>query len=104
VAPDSRFVVQFSKDMDENTFNGHVLLALHGAGAARGSQLRRPQAHLRPRAARPHRRSGGRAAPAAQIELILLPGISDIDGMTLIPRGTSQKADVVDVLRYRVGS
>ncbi len=42
--------------------------------------------------------------PRRQIELILLPGISDIDGMTLIPRVTSQKADIVDVLRYRVGS
>jgi hypothetical protein len=49
--------------------------------------------------------------PRRQIELILLPGISDIDGLTLISRGASlkadvvsQKNDVVDVLRYRVGS
>jgi len=41
--------------------------------------------------------------PRRQVELILLPGISDIDGMTLVPRVLSQKTDTVDVLRYRVG-
>ena len=54
---------------------------------------------------------GDTLRPRRQIELILLPGISDIDGLTLISRGASlkadvvsQKNDVVDVLRYRVGS
>jgi hypothetical protein len=104
VAPDSRFVVQFSKDMDENTFNGHVLLrytgpVLPGDRAFDGLKLTYDRGR-RALTVDP----GDVLRPRRQIELILLPGISDIDGMTLIPRGTSQKADVVDVLRYRVGS
>jgi hypothetical protein len=104
VAQDSRFVVQFSKDMDESTFNGHVLLrytgpVLPGDRAFDGLKLTYDRGR-RALTVDP----GDVLRPRRQIELILLPGISDIDGMTLIPRGTSQKADVVDVLRYRVGS
>jgi Big-like domain-containing protein len=104
VAQDSRFVVQFSKDMDENTFNGHVILRYTGPvqpgdRAFDGLKLTYDRGR-RALTVDP----GDVLRPRRQIELILLPGISDIDGMTLIPRGTSQKADVVDVLRYRVGS
>jgi hypothetical protein len=41
--------------------------------------------------------------PRRAIELILLPGIIDIDGLTLVPRTATAKSDIVDVLRYRVG-
>jgi hypothetical protein len=104
VAQDSRFVVQFSKDMDESTFNGHVLLrytgpVLPGDRAFDGLKLTYDRGR-RALTVDP----GDVLRPRRQIELILLPGISDIDGLTLIPRGTTQKADVVDVLRYRVGS
>lgn len=104
VAQDSRFVVQFSKDMDESTFNGHVLLrytgpVLPGDRAFDGLKLTYDRGR-RALTVDP----GDLLRPRRQIELILLPGIADIDGLTLIPRGTSQKADVVDVLRYRVGS
>ena len=104
VAPDSRFVVQFSKDMDEATFDGHVLLrytgpVLPGDRAFDGLKLTYDRGR-RALTVDP----GDILRPRRQIELILLPGISDIDGLKLIPRGTSQKADVIDVLRYRVGS
>jgi hypothetical protein len=104
VAQDSRFVVQFSKDMDEATFNGHVLLrytgpVLPGDRAFDGLKLTYDRGR-RALTVDP----GDVLRPRRQIELILLPGISDIDGMTLIPRGTSLKVDAVDVFRYRVGS
>ena len=104
VAPDSRFVVQFSKNMDENTFNGHVILrytgpVLPGDRAFDGLKLTYDRGR-RALTVDP----GDVLRPRRQIELILLPGISDIDGLTLIPRAASQQADVVDVLRYRVGS
>jgi hypothetical protein len=104
VAQDSRFVVQFSKDMDENTFNGHVLLRYTGPvqpgdRAFDGLKLSYDRGR-RALMVDP----GDLLRPRRQIELILLPGISDIDGLTLIPRGSAPKADVVDVLRYRVGS
>lgn len=111
VAQDSRFVVQFSKDMDENTFDGHVVLrytgpVLPGDRAFVGMRLTYDRGR-RALTVDP----GDTLRPRRQIELILLPGISDIDGLTLISRGNSQRADVVsqkndvvDVLRYRVGS
>lgn len=104
VAQDSRFVVQFSKDMDESTFAGHVLLrytgpAMPGDRAFDGLKLTYDRG-LRALTVDP----GDVLRPRRQVELILLPGISDIDGLPLVPRGTSRKADVVDVLRYRVGS
>jgi hypothetical protein len=111
VAPDSRFVVQFSKDMDENTFDGHVVLrytgpVLPGDRAFVGMRLTYDRGR-RALTVDP----GDTLRPRRQIELILLPGISDIDGLTLISRVSAQKADVVsqkndvvDVLRYRVGS
>jgi hypothetical protein len=111
VAQDSRFVVQFSKDMDENTFDGHVVLrytgpVLPGDRAFVGMRLTYDRGR-RALTVDP----GDTLRPRRQIELILLPGISDIDGLTLISRRNSEKADVVsqkndvvDVLRYRVGS
>ena len=104
VAQDSRFVVQFSKDMDEDTFAGHVLLrysgpVLPGDRAFDGLKLTYDRGR-RALTVDP----GDVLYPRRQVELILLPGISDIDGLTLVPRTLSQKADTVDVLRYRVGS
>jgi len=104
VAQDSRFVVQFSKDMDEDTFKGHVLLrytgpVLPGDRAFDGLKLSYDRGR-RALTVDP----GDILRPRRQLELLLLPGIADIDGLTLVPRGTSTKADIVDVLRYRVGS
>jgi hypothetical protein len=103
VARDSRFVVQFSKDMDEATFAGHVLFryagpVLPGDRAFDGMKLTYD----------PGRRAltvdpGDVLRPGRQIELILLPGIVDIDGLPLSPRGAAVTSDVADVLRYLVG-
>jgi hypothetical protein len=113
VPTDSRFVVQFSKDMDENTFAGRIMLryagpVLPGDRAFDGVVLtydpgRRaltvdPRDVLRP----------GRA-----VELLLLPGIQDVDGLPLTARPprnggatalTDLPADaVVDVFTYQIG-
>ena len=104
VAQDSRFVVQFSKDMDESTFAGHVMLrytgpVLPGDRGFDGLKLTYDRGR-RALTVDP----GDVLRPRRQVELILLPGIVDIDGLTLVPRGSAPKADFVDVLRYRVGS
>jgi hypothetical protein len=105
VAQDSRFVVQFSKDMDESTFAGHVMLrytgpVLPGDREFDGLRLSYDRG-LRALTVDP----GDVLRPRRQVELLLLPGIADIDGMTLIPRPTVRTpSDAVDVLRYRVGS
>ena len=104
VARDSRFVVQFSKDMDEATFAGHVVLryagpVLPGDRPFDGAKLSYDEGR-RALTVDP----GDVLRPGRQIELILLPGIIDIDGLPLIGRkGRVAANDVVDVLHYLVG-
>lgn len=102
VARDSRFVVQFSKDMDEGSFGGHVGLRYTGP--------RRPGDRdfdglkmsyddgLRALTVDP----GDLLRPGREVELVLLGGILDIDGLELVPRNGAARDGVVDVLRYRV--
>ena len=82
-AQDSRFTVQFSKDMDETTFAGNVMLRYRGA--CRPATARSTASVL---SYDPGRRAltvdprdvlrNGRA-----VELLLLPGIRDMDGLPL---------------------
>jgi len=104
VPSDSRFVVQFNKDMDEATFKGHVMLryagpTLPGDRVFDGMKLTYDQGR-RALTVDP----GDVLRPGRQIELMLLPGISDIDGLTLIPRAGNQVDGAVDVLRFRTGT
>ena len=104
VPADSRFVVQFSNDMDETTFAGRVELRYLSA----------PQAGIRPLTAVSFdydrgRRAltvdpGDRLGRGTEVELRLLPGIKDIDGMELKPRNGETAEGVTDALRFRVGS
>jgi hypothetical protein len=102
VAQDTRFQVQFSKDMEETSFLGNVVLRYAGARqpgdrAFDGVRLRY---------------DGGRRAltvdpgdllrPGRVVELMLLPGIVDTDGLALEPRPGKMASQAVDVLRYRV--
>lgn len=104
VAPDSRFVVQFSKDMDEKTFNGHVLLRYVGPrlpGDREFDGLRltydngRRALTIDP---------GDTLRPRRQLELVLLPGISDLEGLSLVSRTGRMFTEAVDVLRFRTGT
>jgi hypothetical protein len=104
VARDTRFVVQFSKDMDESTFAGHVVLryagpVLPGDRRFDGAKLTYDEGR-RALTVDP----GDVLRPGRQIELILLPGIADIEGLPLTGRkGPVADNDVVDVLHYLVG-
>jgi hypothetical protein len=102
VSPRSRFVVQFSKDMDEATFKGRVVLRYRG----------RPMPGDRDLDGVTITYDGGRRAlmvdpgdvlrPGRQVELLLLPGIVDVDGLPLEPRPGSQVGVAIDVFRYRI--
>jgi hypothetical protein len=112
VPGDSRFVVQFSKDMDEDSFKGRVELRYLGP----------PHPGTRPLDAVSFNYDGGlhalvvdpgdRLRRGGELELRLLPGIKDIDGLELIPREAtlsphptrSAEQGVVDVLYFRVGT
>jgi hypothetical protein len=103
VARDSRFVVQFSKDMDEATFAGHVLLrysgpVLPGDRMFDGARLTYDQGR-RALTVDP----GDLLRPGRQIELVLMPGIVDIEGLPLAARNGATAENAVDVLRYLVG-
>jgi hypothetical protein len=105
VPSDGRFIVQFNKDMDEATFKDHVRLrysgpVLPGDREFDGIKLTYDQGR-RALTVDP----GDVLRPGRQIELILLPGISDIDGLTLVPRTGQQQVDgAVDVLRFSTGT
>jgi len=83
---DSRFVVQFSKDMDEGTFDGHVMLRYAGP-VLPGD---RPFDGLRLLYDRGRRAlmvdPGDVLRPRRQVELLLLPAEQLFDGMPLVPR------------------
>jgi hypothetical protein len=103
VAGDSRFIVQFSKDMDEATFKGRVLLDYFGP----------PVAGVRPLDSVSLSYDRGRRAltvdpgdhlrRGAVLELRLLPGIKDLDGLELVPRKGAPTEELADILRFKVG-
>ena len=102
VAPDTRFTVQFSKDMQVSSFEGRVVLRYAG----------RPMPGDREFTGVTLSYDGGRRAltvdpgdllrAGREVELLLLPGIQDVDGLTLEPRPGKDEADAVDVLHYFV--
>jgi hypothetical protein len=102
VAPATRFVVQFSKDMDESTFSGRVALRYLGgpeAGGAGSFRLTATyDAGLRALTVDP----GGVLQAGRALEILLLPGIADLDGMELAPRAGRNATGVADVLRFTV--
>src|SRR5262245_21064987 len=97
-----RFQVQFNKDMNEDSFKDRVVLRYAG----------RPQPGDREFTAVRLMYDGGHRAlvvdpgdvlrPGRVVELLLLPGIVDMDGMLLEPRDARPVGSAVDVLRYQV--
>ena len=105
VPSDSRFVVQFSKDMEEKSFDGHVLVRYVGPRLPGDREFDGVRLSY----------DGGRRAltvdpgdvlrTGRRLEVVLLPGIMDVDGLTLEARpGTPPLEGVVDVVSYEIGS
>ncbi|HUF35049.1 MAG TPA: Ig-like domain-containing protein [Gemmatimonadales bacterium] len=105
VPPTSRFVVQFNKDMDRTSFAGKVFLryagpSLPGDRAFDGVKLTYDDG-LRALTVDP----GDVLRPGRRLELVLLPGIADIEGLTLVPRPAARAPrGAVEVLRYEIGT
>jgi Bacterial Ig-like domain len=104
VPSNGRFQIQFSKDMEEETFKGRVLIRYAppvrpGDRAFDGAKLSY---------------DGGRRALTVDpgdvlrsgrvVEILLLPGIVDLDGQELVSRPGREGAPLgaVDMLRYQV--
>jgi hypothetical protein len=103
VSPDTqRFYVQFNKDMDEASFEGRVELRDEGG--------QRPGERLFD-AVRldydPGRRvlivdPGDVLSYGRELELLLLPGIVDLDGLELVPSAPPEVEGAVAVLRWYI--
>lgn len=103
VPADTRFQVQFSKDMDEKSFEHHVILRyvgprLPGDRALDGVRISY-EAGRKVLIVDP----GDLLRAGRQLELILLPGIVDTDGLPLISRSGRSMGNAADVLRFHVG-
>lgn len=103
VSQNSRFQVQFSKDMDQASFAGRVILRyagpmLPGDRVFDAVKLSYDEGR-RALTVDP----GDLLRPGRALELLLLPGISDAEGLALAPRGGGEADEVVDVLKYQIG-
>jgi hypothetical protein len=98
VRSDTRFVLQFNKYMDEDTFRGHVLLRYTDGSEPLATVKLAYDEGKRALVIDP----GVALQPGRRIECVLLPGVTDADGMALVPRQKLDRPDLVDVLRYDV--
>jgi Big-like domain-containing protein len=103
VPSDARFVVQFSKDMDEASFKDHVLVRYVGPRLPGDREFDGVKLTY----------DGGRRAltvdpgdvlrAGRRVQVVLLPGIVDVEGLTLEPRRGQHAQDAVDVVTYQIG-
>jgi hypothetical protein len=102
IAPDTIFLVQFSNDMDESSFESRV--GLRYAGRPRPGDraldavstwydLGRRALVVDP---------GDQLRAGRVVELILLPGIVDVDGQSLKTRPGRDPGGAADILRFQV--
>ena len=102
--PDSRFVVQFSKDMDEESFAGHVLLRYAGPVMPGDYPLDAMKLTY----------DGGRRAltvdpgvvlgAGRKLELMLLPGHPRLRRHVAHARARAAPQDITDVLHFVIGT
>jgi len=99
VTPSARFLIQFSKQMVEESFAGRIRLGYAG-GSAEGDfrVTSRYDDARRALVVDP----GTSLLVGQELEVRLLPGIHDVDGMALSSRPGREPGEAVDVLRYRV--
>jgi hypothetical protein len=98
------FRVQFSKDMDEDTFKDRVVLRYAGRPQPGDRDLDAVKVTydrgLRTLEIDP----GDLLRPGRVVEILLLPGIKDIDGLALETRPGLQAGAAADVLRFQIAA
>ncbi len=102
VPPDSVFLVQFSRDMDEASLRDRVLIRYAGRPQPGDNSLDAVRfsydGGLRTLRIDP----GDLLRPGRVVEVVLLPGIVDIDGAPLETRPGVRAGSSADVLRFQV--
>jgi hypothetical protein len=101
VPPSTVFRVQFSKDMDEASFRDRVILRYAGRPQPGDRELDsvRITYNAGPRALEID--PGDLLRPGRVVEVLLLPGIVDIDGMPLETRPGHNPGQATDALRWQ---
>jgi hypothetical protein len=104
VPPDSAFQIQFSRDMDETSFRDRVVFRYAGRPQPGDNPLdaKRVSYDLGRRTLRVD--PGDLLRPGRVVELLLLPGIVDVDGMPLETRPGKNPGAATDVLRFQVAA
>ena len=104
LAPDTVFQLQFSRDMDEASLKDRVLFRYAGRPQPGDNALDSVKfsydGGLRTLRVDP----GDLLRPGRVVELVLLPGILDIDGAPLEARPGVRAGASADVLRFQVAS
>jgi len=104
VSPDSLFLIQFSRDMDEPSLKDRVLFRYAGRPQPGDNALDAVKISydggLRTLRVDP----GDLLRPGRIVELVLLPGILDMDGAPLESRPGVRAGSSADVLRFQVVS
>ena len=102
VPPDATFQVQFSKDMDEPSFKDRVAFRYAGRPQPGDNSLDAMRVTydggLRTLRVDP----GDLLRPGRVVELLLLPGILDLDGLPLETRPGKNPGSATDTLRFQV--
>jgi hypothetical protein len=96
------FRIQFSKDMDESSLKGRVVVRYAGRPQPGDRDLDAVRfsydGGLRTLDADP----GDLLRPGRVVEVLLLPGIVDVDGLPLEPRPGAKPGPATDVLRFQI--
>jgi hypothetical protein len=102
VPADGVFEVQFSKDMEEQSFKDHVVFRYAGRPQPGDNSLdaMRVGYDLGLRTLRVD--PGDLLRPGRVVELLLLPGIVDLDGLPLETRPGKNPGPATDILRFQV--
>jgi hypothetical protein len=104
VPPNTVFKVQFNKDMEDSSFQGRVLLRYAGAPRPGDRDLDAVKIDydegLRTLTIDP----GDLLRPGRVVEIVLLPGIVDLDGLPLATRPGVDPGGAADVLRFQTSA
>src|SRR5712691_2642523 len=100
IRSDARFVIQFNKYMDDDSFAGHIVLRYADSPAPGGFATMKLAYDEGKRALVID--PGVALEAGRRIECRLLPGIVDADGQALAPRQGRAAPDLIDVLRFDV--
>ncbi len=104
VPPNTIFKIQFNKDMEESSFKGRVLLRYAGAPQPGDRELDAVKIDydggLRTLSIDP----GDLLRPGRIVEIVLLPGIVDLDGLPLATRAGVDPGGASDLLRFQTAA